>query len=119
MFQGLWLIKGGWLSQGLLNGIGSFKFALVNQDGSITWWSNDGSSTAGSEPLNAISLTVQGGLFSVLLGDTAFDNMTAIPASALVLSLFAYLVHDLAKVALSSLFPIVAWPCLVGNAGSR
>ena len=32
------------------DGSGQFKFALVNPTGSTTFWSNDGTSTAGSEP---------------------------------------------------------------------
>ena len=63
------------------DGGGQFKFALVNATGSITYWSNDGSSTAGSEPAAAVALTVTKGLYSVLLGDTTLANMTAIPAS--------------------------------------
>ena len=62
-------------------GAGLFKFALVNEDGSVTFWSNDGISVAGSEPTDAVSLTVAKGLYSVLLGDAALVNMTAIPAS--------------------------------------
>ncbi len=57
------------------DGTGEFKFALVNADGLVTYWSNDGSSTAGSEPTAAVTLTVTKGLYSVLLG----ANMTAIP----------------------------------------
>ena len=64
------------------NGTGSFKFALVNSNGSITYWSNDGTSTAGSQPTNAVSLIVANGLYSVVLGDIGYSNMTvAIPAS--------------------------------------
>jgi hypothetical protein len=64
------------------DGIGQFKFALVNANGSTTYWSNDGTSTAGSQPTNAVSLTVSKGLYSVLLGDTTIANMTvAIPLS--------------------------------------
>ena len=62
-------------------GAGLFRFALVNEDGSITFWSNDGTSAAGSEPVDAVSLTVAKGLYSLLLGDVALVNMTAIPAS--------------------------------------
>src|SRR6185436_11011763 len=65
------------------NGTGQFKFALVDTNGSTTYWSNDNTSTAGSEPTNAVSLSVSNGLYSVLLGDTSIANMTvAIPASA-------------------------------------
>ncbi|MEI7954320.1 MAG: hypothetical protein WCJ66_04040, partial [Verrucomicrobiota bacterium] len=49
--------------------------------GSTTYWSNDGSSTAGSQPTNAVTLTVTKGLYSVLLGDTTVTNMTAVPNS--------------------------------------
>ena len=62
-------------------GAGLFKFALVNEDGTITFWSNDGTSAAGSEPVESVLLTVAKGLYSVLLGDVALVNMTAIPAS--------------------------------------
>jgi hypothetical protein len=60
------------------DGSGQFKFALVNGDGTTTFWSNDGTSTAGSQPAGAVTLTVSKGLYSVLLGDTALTNMTAI-----------------------------------------
>jgi formylglycine-generating enzyme required for sulfatase activity len=63
------------------NGSGSFKFALVNSNGTVTYSSNDGSSTAGSQPTAAVALTVTKGLYSVLLGDTSLANMTAIPNS--------------------------------------
>ena len=67
------------------NGSGQFKFALVNANGSVTYWSNDGSSTAGSQPTAAVTLTVSNGLYAVLLGNTELTNMTAI---APALSLF-------------------------------
>ena len=54
------------------NGTGEFKFALVNGEGSASYWSNDDTSTEGSEPTAAVSLTVTKGLYSVLLG----ANMT-------------------------------------------
>src|SRR5260221_8938936 len=64
------------------SGSGQFKFALVNTDGSATYWSNDGTSSAGSQPTAGVTLTVTHGLYSVLLGDTSLPNMTqAIPAS--------------------------------------
>src|SRR5664279_126931 len=63
------------------NGTGSFKFALVNAAGTTTFWSNDDTSAAGSQPAAAVTLTVTKGLYSVLLGDTSLANMTAIPAS--------------------------------------
>ena len=64
------------------NSTGQFKFALVDTNGSTTYWSNDGTSTGGSEPTNAVPLGVSNGLYSVLLGDTAIANMTTIPVSA-------------------------------------
>ena len=63
------------------DGSGAFKFALVNAAGTTTYWSNDGTSTAGSQPTAAVTLTVTKGLYSVLLGDTTLTNMTAIPNS--------------------------------------
>ena len=63
------------------NGSGQFKFALVNTDGSVTYWSNDGTSTQGSQPTAAIALTVTNGLYSVLLGDTTVTNMSTVPAT--------------------------------------
>ena len=62
-------------------GSGQFKFALVNSTGSTTYWSNDGTSTAGSQPTAAVSLPVVKGLYAVLLGDTALANMTALPTT--------------------------------------
>ena len=59
------------------DGTGEFRFALVNANGSTSYWSNDGTSTDGSEPTGAVSLPVTKGLYSVLLG----ANMTAIPSS--------------------------------------
>ena len=64
-----------------LEGIGQFKFALVDAAGTTTYWSNDGSSTAGSEPTSAVSIPVTKGLYSVLLGDAALPNMQAIANS--------------------------------------
>jgi Chaperone of endosialidase len=52
-------------------GTGLFKFALVDGAGTTTYWSNDGTSTNGSEPTNAVSVTVNNGLYSVLLGSTS------------------------------------------------
>jgi alpha-tubulin suppressor-like RCC1 family protein len=65
------------------DGNGQFKFALVSADGLTTYWSNDGSSTAGSLPASHVTLPVAKGLYSVLLGDTALTNMTALTPSAL------------------------------------
>ena len=48
----------------------------------FTFWSNDGSGAAGSQPATAVSLPVVKGLYSVLLGDASMTNMTAISAAA-------------------------------------
>ncbi|HYR59319.1 MAG TPA: hypothetical protein VEO95_11835, partial [Chthoniobacteraceae bacterium] len=63
------------------DGAGQFRFALVDASGATTFWSNDGTSAAGSQPEAAVALTVTKGLYSVLLGDAALANMIAIPAS--------------------------------------
>jgi len=60
------------------DGNGLFKFAIVNDSGSTTYWSNDGTSTAGSEPTASVSISVNGGLYSVLLGNSAIQGMNAI-----------------------------------------
>ena len=62
-------------------GTGQFKFALVSTTGSTSYWSNNGTSTAGSQPTAAVSLPVANGLYALLLGDTTLTNMTAIPAT--------------------------------------
>lgn len=63
------------------DGSGQFKFALVNANGSTTYWSNDGSSSNGSEPAAAVTLPVVKGLYSVLLGDASLTHMTVVPNS--------------------------------------
>ena len=60
------------------NGNGLFKFALVNADGNVTYWSNDGTSVDGSEPRASVAVSVNGGLYAVLLGNTAQQGMGAI-----------------------------------------
>jgi hypothetical protein len=62
-------------------GTGEFKFAFVNDGATVSFWSNNGSSVAGSEPTAAISVEVDDGAFSVALGDTSLLGMTAIPTS--------------------------------------
>ena len=66
-------------------GAGYFKFAVVNAAGTTSYWSNDGTSTAGNEPTVSTPLTVSNGLFTVLLGDTTQSGMSS-PLSA---SIFA------------------------------
>ena len=60
------------------NGTGQFKFAFVNADANVTYWSHDGTSTAGSEPTAYVSVPVNGGYYSILLGNTAMSGMGAI-----------------------------------------
>jgi hypothetical protein len=43
-----------------------------------TFWSNDGTSANGSEPLASVSTAVSSGLFALGLGDTSLANMMAI-----------------------------------------
>ncbi len=57
------------------NGSGYFKFAVVDAAGTTSYWSNDG--TASGEPVNAVELTVSNGLFTVLLGDSGMNALTA------------------------------------------
>ena len=59
-------------------GNGLFKFALVDTDGKATYWSNDGTSVGGSEPQVAVRVSVRGGLYSILLGNTAIQGMNAL-----------------------------------------
>lgn len=63
------------------DGTGQFKFAIVNADASETYWSNDGTSTFGGEPTTAVQVDVFEGIYSVSLGDTTLDNMTAVEPS--------------------------------------
>jgi hypothetical protein len=58
-------------------------FRSVNANGSTSYWSNDGTSISGAAPTSPVTLTVTKGLYSVLLGDTALANMTALSATAL------------------------------------
>ena len=60
------------------DGNGLFKFALVNTDGTTTYWSNDGTSVDGSEPQASVSVSVNGGLYSILLGNTPQQGITTI-----------------------------------------
>lgn len=63
------------------DGTGLFKFAIVDSTGTTTYWSNDGTSTNGEEPISAVSLQVNQGQFSVALGNTTYPNMTSPLAS--------------------------------------
>ena len=46
-----------------------------------TYWSHDGTSSAGGEPSSAIALEVSDGVYAVTLGDTILSNMQALPGS--------------------------------------
>lgn len=59
-------------------GLGLFKFSLVNSNGTATFWSNDGTGVGGSEPALAVPLSVDKGKFVVSLGDTSQTNMQPI-----------------------------------------
>lgn len=59
-------------------GTGYFKFAVVNATGDTTFWSNDGTSITGDEPVAAVDLPVADGVFSVLLGNPSdMEPLTA------------------------------------------
>src|SRR5437588_10207487 len=64
-----------------LDGVGEFKFSMINGSGDLTFWSNDDSGSAGREPSNAVPILVNDGLFSVTLGDTLLTNMLPVPVS--------------------------------------
>ncbi len=60
-------------------GTGQFRFALVNAAGDTTYWSNDGTSSDGQQPADAVAIDVSNGFYRIVLGDEAVANMTAIP----------------------------------------
>jgi len=65
------------------NGTGTFKFALVNQSGTTTYWSHDGTSVGGAAPATIVNIEVHNGLYDVFLGDTSVSGMTqVVPSSA-------------------------------------
>ncbi len=59
------------------SGTAGFKFVVVS--GTTTVWSHDGSSSSGSEPATSLSLTVETGMFSVLLGDAVSGQTPILP----------------------------------------
>ena len=63
------------------SGNGEFKFAFVDGQGQFSYWSHDGTSSAGSEPTGKVSVSVNAGLYSVMLGDTTLTGMSAIAES--------------------------------------
>ena len=61
------------------DGAGQFKFALVNANGSQTYWTNSNDTApADGIPDAAVALPVSKGLYSVLLGDPSIPNMAAV-----------------------------------------
>lgn len=75
----------GRVSVGAVNfhGTGQFRFALMNGGGSTTYWQNSpDSSPADGTPDSAVSLNVDKGLYSILLGDASITNMAALAPSA-------------------------------------
>jgi hypothetical protein len=65
-----------------LNGACYFKFAIIDSPSSptISYWSNDDTSTAGSQPNASVEIPVSNGIFTVKLGKT--PEMEALPATA-------------------------------------
>jgi hypothetical protein len=63
------------------DGEAKLKFALVNPAGTVTYWSQDGTSENGSEPTGHVSAQVRGGLYSILIGNTAISGMRELNAS--------------------------------------
>ncbi|MBU0495305.1 MAG: beta-propeller fold lactonase family protein [Chloroflexi bacterium] len=61
------------------SGTGYFKFAVLDETSAVQW---SNAPMSGGEPTAAVSLPVNNGLFSVLLGDTSLPNMAALPATA-------------------------------------
>ena len=72
----------------VFTGTGQFKFALVNADGSQSFWSNDGSSSAGAQPTAAVTVPVVNGNYSLHLGDTDLTNTDLTDMEALQASVF-------------------------------
>lgn len=64
----------------LFDGPGQFKFAIVNNAGNATLWSNDMTSENGNEPTDNITVQVDEGIFNVTIGDPAL-GMEAINRS--------------------------------------
>jgi len=55
--------------------------APPQQGVTTTFWSNDGTSNAGGQPVASVPLPVTKGLYSVMLGDTTLSNMVTLSAS--------------------------------------
>jgi hypothetical protein len=60
------------------HGVGHFKIALLDPEATRSYWSNDGTSVAASEPHAGVRVEVANGHYEVLLGDTSLTNMIPI-----------------------------------------
>lgn len=63
------------------NGPAQFKFALVDETGELRHWGNSPDLDLDGEPDRAITLTLERGLYTVLLGRTNLPDMAAIPGT--------------------------------------
>jgi hypothetical protein len=64
----------------VFTGTGQFKFALINEDGSQTFWRNSADVNLDGEPDEPVSIPVNTGLYSVMLGNTNLPNMAPLTA---------------------------------------
>jgi hypothetical protein len=62
-------------------GTAYLKFAFVDGSGQFSYWSHDGTSANGSEPDGNVSVSVSGGLYSIMIGDTQIAGMGEVDAS--------------------------------------
>jgi len=69
------------------SGTGTFRFAIVNSEcvanisGCQSLWSNDGTSTIGSEPASGVNIAVDKGFYNIGIGNISVVNMTEVPLS--------------------------------------
>ena len=73
-YQGRVLVGGS-----LFSGVGQFKFALINADGSQIYWSNSPDNNGDGQPDLSVPVSVAGGLFTLILGDTNLPAMAELP----------------------------------------
>jgi hypothetical protein len=62
-------------------GTAYLKFAFVDGSGEFSYWSHDGTSANGSEPDGNVSVSVSGGLYSIMIGDTQIAGMGEVDES--------------------------------------
>ncbi|MBM3882747.1 MAG: hypothetical protein FJ387_23995 [Verrucomicrobia bacterium] len=65
----------------LVDGTVAFKFALVNGDGSQTYWRNAPDDDLDGQPDQAVVLRLDRGLYTLALGDAGLANMASLPAT--------------------------------------